>query len=1515
MAYSRKSSDLSELYDPAYEHDACGVGFICSIRAEASHEIVKNGLRILDNLTHRGACGCDETSGDGAGILIQMPHAFFAKACGEQGIDLPAAGQYATGLFFLPTEPDQRDFCTMQFEEMVSDEGLVFLGWRTVPVEPEALGYEAGRLRPFITQAFVGKPADITDPLAFERRLYVIRKLTENTVWASDLADKAMFHICSLSARTMVYKGMLMADQMPRFYPDLQDSDITSAMAVVHQRYSTNTFPTWDLAQPFRFLCHNGEINTLRGNVNWMAAREHLFQSARFGADMARLLPISTPGASDSAILDDAMELLYHSGRSLPHVIMMLIPEAWEHDPRMDDAKKSFYRYHACMMEPWDGPAAIVFTDGERVGAVLDRNGLRPARYVVTRDDTVIMASEAGTLDMAPENVRASGRLQPGRMFYIDLNQRRIVEDTEIKQEIAGRRPYRQWLDENLRTLEDLPDPEPEDLPEGPPLRVRQRIFGYSMEDLDMLLSAMAREGKTPVGSMGDDISIAALSNRPRLLFDYFKQLFAQVTNPPLDAIREELVTGLSLTLGAEQDLFQETPRHCRQLQLMHPVLTDADLSRIRQSDIADLRTQTLSMLFAPDEGPAGFKRCLDKLCAEAATSVENGVSILILSDRFAAPARVPIPSLLATAAVHHHLIRRGIRTRCGIILETGEVREIHHFCCLIGYGAGAVNPYLALEAVENMAREGELDSLHPEAAAVNYIAAVNKGILKVMSKMGISTLQSYRGAQVFECLGLTEELVEAYFTGTATRIGGADLHMLAEEVLGRHDSAVKKAPNASWADLEVGGKYKWRRGEEKHQYNPITIARLQQAVRQDDRQAWDEFTIRVNEQNRLGGLLRGLFDFKPAAEPVPVESVESWTEIVKRFKTGAMSYGSISREAHETLAVAMNRIGGKSNSGEGGEDPDRYFPDENGDWRNSAIKQIASGRFGVTGAYLASAADLQIKMAQGAKPGEGGQLPAFKVYPWVARTRHATPYVELISPPPHHDIYSIEDLAQLIHDLKNANPEARVNVKLVSEVGVGTVAAGVAKAKADVILISGDVGGTGAAPLTSIRHAGLPWELGLAEAQQTLVLNGLRSRVVIECDGQLKIARDVVAAALLGAEEFGFGTIALVALGCIMMRVCHLNTCPVGIATQDPELRKKFAGEPEHVVRLMRFIAEDVQKEMAALGFRSVSEMVGRTDCLDPSSALTHWKARGIDLSRILAPARAKAGLSDRCFAAGQDHALEKALDKSLIEQCRPALDAKTPVRLDVAINNTQRTVGTMLSYEISKRCGEAGLAADTIVINASGTAGQSFCAFGAPGLSFHLRGEGNDYFGKGLCGALLTVRPPEGSAFAAEENIIIGNVAFYGATSGEAFISGMAGERFCVRNSGVHTVVEGVGDHGCEYMTGGKVVVLGSTGRNFAAGMSGGVAYVRDTAGDFAENRCNPERVDLEAIEDPDERDEVRDLIRRHHAYTGSRLAGRILDDWRAEAGRFVRVMPTQYKEALKYLAAEDAEAGKTS
>ncbi|MGD9331978.1 MAG: glutamate synthase large subunit [Desulfobacterales bacterium] len=1498
------------LYDPQLEHDACGVGMTCDIKGNRSPAIVQTALQMAVNLTHRGACGCDATTGDGAGILMQVPHAFLRRVCGDIGFDLPEEQAYGTGLVFMPPDPGQRARYRAMLEEAIRVQQQELIGWRTVPVDSDAIGGLARSVEPAVRQVFIRRGQGLSDDRAFERKLYIIRKLTERAVRESALPQKSYCHIPSLSARTMVYKGMFVADQLGPYYSDLTAPDMASALAIVHQRYSTNTFPAWDLAQPFRYLCHNGEINTLRGNINWMNARQALFASDDFGADLQTLFPIATPGASDSAILDNAVELLYHTGRSLPHAIMMLIPEAWQEHRTMSRAKKDFYAYHACLMEPWDGPASIPFTDGIRVGAVLDRNGLRPSRYTVTRDGRVILASETGVVPIEAHNIESRGRLQPGRMFLVDTAQGRIVEDEEIKESIAALRPYGQWLGANLVHIEDDSNGDPVETWSAEILLQRQQVFGYTAEDLKMILDPMGRTGVEPTGSMGDDTPPAILSRRPRLLYEYFKQLFAQVTNPPLDAIREKLVTSLVTTIGAEGNLFAETPEHARQLQLAHPILSRAQFQWLTTQDNQALRTVTLPMIYPLDTDGQGLQECLGRLCREAADAVRNAATILILTDRPVDRAQAPVPALLATAAVHHHLIREGLRTRCGLVIDTGEAREVHHFCCLLGYGAAAVHPYLAYATLADRCHAGYLDDLPLTTVIDRYRQALGKGIMKVMSKMGISTLQSYRGAQIFECVGIDPEIVDRYFTWTPSRIGGAGLDLLAAEIRLRHQQGFPETVIPSSTALDPGGKYKWRREGEKHQYNPLTIARLQQAVRHNDRQAWQAFDELVNRQNREEGLLRGLMAFVPADVSIPLEEVEPWEAIVKRFKTGAMSYGSISKEAHETQAIAMNRLGGKSNSGEGGEDADRFQPDGNGDRRSSAIKQVASGRFGVTINYLTNAVELQIKMAQGAKPGEGGQLPGSKVYPWIAKTRHSTPWVGLISPPPHHDIYSIEDLAQLIYDLKMANPTARVSVKLVSEVGVGTVAAGVAKAGADVVLISGDAGGTGASPQTSVRYGGLPWELGLSEAHQVLTMNGLRERIVIETDGQLKTARDVAIACLLGAEEFGFGTVSLVTLGCIMMRVCHLNTCPVGIATQDPTLRQKFTGRPEHLMTFMRFVAEDLRPIMASLGFRRLSEMVGRVERLNMVSALDHWKARGLDFSAVLRPPEIPPAVARYCGLLDTRPA-PPPLDESLIKALGPSLEDARPMTMDITVRNVDRTVGTRLSHEIARRYGDGGLPPDTITLNATGTAGQSFGAFGAPGISIHLQGEANDYFGKGLSGARLSIRPRVGDASVAEENIIVGNVALYGATGGEVYICGRAGERFGVRNSGAVAVVEGIGDHGCEYMTGGRVAVLGTTGRNFAAGMSGGIAYVLDVDGDFEAYQCNREMVDLEAVETPDDIETLYGLIATHRAYTGSALAGRLLEDWTTTRRRFIKVIPVEYKQALEKAAAEETAA----
>ncbi|MBN1488931.1 MAG: glutamate synthase large subunit [Phycisphaerae bacterium] len=1495
------------LYDPQFERDACGVGFICSLKGEKSHAIVHKALEILVNLTHRGACGCDPKTGDGAGVLMQIPHAFLRNKCGEIGIRLPDAQEYGVGTVFLPRDPEQQRTCVEWFETTIREHGQVLLGWRDLITNNAPIGETARAVEPVVRQIFIGRGKGVRDAAMFERKLFIIRKVVQHRVRSSDLPQRAYFHPASLSCNTVVYKGLLLADQIEPYYADLRDPTMASGVALVHQRYSTNTFPTWNLAQPFRFLCHNGEINTLRGNMNWMRARQGLFESPLFGEDMAKLFPVLMEGVSDSAVLDNAIELLYHTGRSLPHAAMMLIPEAWQNHETMSDEKKAFYEYHSCLMEPWDGPASIAFTDGHCIGAMLDRNGLRPSRYTVTKDGLVIMGSETGVVDVDPANIVKKGRLEPGRMFLVNTDEGRIVDDAEIKAEMSQRKPYRVWLNENLVNLDTLPEPKQIHATDLDTLVTRQRAFGYTQEDLRILIAPMAQAGKEPIGSMGNDTPLAVLSDQPVLLYNYFKQLFAQVTNPPLDAIREELVTSLVTNIGAEQDLFQETPKHCHQLKLPRPVLTNAELAKTREINTGEIRSITLPMLYHVAEGGAALERAMTDLCAAASKAVDDGYAILILSDRGMDARHAPIPALLATAGVHHHLVRESKRTRCGLVVESGEPREVHHFCLLFGYGAGAVNPYLAFETLDAMIRDGRLPDVDCDTAMRHFIKAIDTGMLKVMSKMGVSTLQSYRGAQIFEAIGLDAGFIRAYFTRTPSRIGGIGIDIVAQDVQARHGHAYPERRVAQSLDLHVGGQYQWRRNGERHLFSPLAIAKLQESSRTNNAKTYEEYSTLINDQSRALCTLRGLLEFKPDPnDAVPLDEVEPWTEIVKRFKTGAMSYGSISREAHETLAIAMNRLGGKSNSGEGGEDPARYAKEPDGTWRNSAIKQVASARFGVTNNYLVNARELQIKMAQGAKPGEGGQLPAEKVYPWIAKVRHATPYVQLISPPPHHDIYSIEDLAQLIHDLKNANRDARINVKLVAEVGVGIVAAGVAKGKADVVLISGHDGGTGASPQTSIKHAGVPWELGIAETHQTLVLNDLRSRIVVECDGQLKTGRDVAIACLLGAEEFGFATAPLVVSGCILMRKCHLNTCPVGVATQDPELRKKFAGKPEHVINYLHFVAEELRRIMARLGFRTIDEMVGRADKLDVRPAVDHYKARGLDLSRILHKPEVPAHIGTHC-SEPQDHGLDKALDHELIRQAEPALAHGRKVTIDLPIRNINRTIGTMLSSEISKRYGEEGLPENTITIRCTGSAGQSFCAFAARGLLVRVDGDANDYFCKGLSGATVVIEPPPESTFVPEENILIGNVALYGATSGNVFIRGIAGERFCVRNSGARAVVEGVGDHGCEYMTGGRAVILGGTGRNFAAGMSGGIAYVLDEVGDFGRFRCNLEMVELEKVTDADDIAELRELIEEHYHHTSSTVARKVLDNWETMLAKFVKVMPTEYKRALERLAAE--------
>ena len=1495
------------LYHPSHEHDACGIGFVASISGKKSHDIIEKGIQVLLNLAHRGACGCDPETGDGAGVLIQIPHKFFVRECQKLGFSLPKAGTYGVGMIFLPVEKHPRLQCEGILERIIREEGLTLLGWRDTPVYASAIGRVARASQPYIQQIFV-RCAPGMDEDAFERKLYVVRKRAENEVRESGIEDCETFYIPSLSCRTIVYKGLLLAPQIENFYRELSDPDAVSALCLVHQRFSTNTFPSWQRAHPYRYIAHNGEINTLRGNVNWMHARQSLLSSPLFGEDLRKLFPIIAPDGSDSANFDNAVELLLQSGRGLPHVMAMMIPEAWAGNPYMKPEKRAFYEYHACLMEPWDGPAAIAFTDGRVIGATLDRNGLRPGRYVVTHDDLVVMASEAGVLDVPAAQVKKKGRLQPGKMFLVDTVQGRIISDKEIKQDLASQRPYAQWVAENQITIDQLPEPSRMHFPDVETLLRRQRAFGYSDEDLRMILGPMSTKGEEPVGSMGTDTPLACLSDKPQSLFNYFKQLFAQVTNPPIDPIREEMVMSLISYIGSERNILEEAPENCHMLKLAHPLLTNRDLEKLRRVSNRDLLATTLPTLYRVRDGEEGLRRALDELCRRASQAEKAGYSLLILSDRGVDKDYAPIPCLLALAAVHNLLVREETRTQVALITESGEPREVMHFALLSGYGASAINPYLALESVEDLAWRGELgEGVTPEIAVKHFLKAVKKGLLKTFSKMGISTLQSYQGAQVFEAIGLNKDLVDSYFSGTTSRLEGIGLDVLAAEAQLKHEYAFRPLTDFE-TELAVGGNYHQRVGGEYHLLNPLTISKLQHAVRQDSYKTFQEYTDLIDHQSANLCTLRGLMKLRKTDSPLPIDEVEPAKEIVKRFTTGAMSFGSISKEAHETLAIAMNRIGGKSNTGEGGEDEARFKPDPNGDLRRSAVKQIASARFGVTANYLVNADELQIKMAQGAKPGEGGQLPGHKVDDVIARLRHSIPGVGLISPPPHHDIYSIEDLAQLIYDLKNANPRARIAVKLVAEVGVGTVAAGVAKAHADVVLISGDSGGTGASPLSSIKHAGIPWELGLAETQQVLLLNDLRSRIRVQTDGKLQTGRDVVIAALLGAEEFGFATTPLIAMGCIMMRKCHLNTCSVGIATQDPVLRKQFSGQPEHVINFFFFIAEQVRQYMAELGFRTVDEMVGRVDLLDSKEAVEHWKARGLDFSAVFYNPPVPSRVSRRCVQA-QDHGLEQALDHKILGQVHHALETLTSVEVRFPVRNVHRSVGTMLSGEIARRHGSSALPHDTINVHLKGSAGQSLGAFLAKGVTLTLEGEANDYVGKGLSGGRLVVYPPRDSNFAAEENIIIGNVALYGATSGEAFFNGVAGERFAVRNSGSTAVVEGVGDHGCEYMTNGLVLVLGASGRNFAAGMSGGVAYVFDERGDFTQERCNLESVDLEPLIEPSDLQAVKDLVTRHLDLTGSRRAAWILDNWSDAVHRFIKVFPHEFKRVLGVSRSEQA------
>jgi glutamate synthase (ferredoxin) len=1468
------------LYDPRNEHDACGVGFVADVKGRRSHQIVRNALEVLRNLEHRGASGCDANSGDGAGILIQTPDAFLRREC---SFELPAFGQYAVGMVFLPVADTSRQQCKAILEQIVAEEGQQLLGWRDVPIDDSTLGPTACESKPIVRQIVIARNNDLNDDAAFERKLYVIRRRASREVKRSNVDG---FYISSLSYKTVVYKGMLTASQLPQFYPDLLDDALTSSLAIVHSRFSTNTFPSWARAHPYRYLAHNGEINTLRGNVNWMHARESRFASQLFGDDLQKVLPVIDPDASDSGMFDNALEMFLLAGRSLPHALMMMVPEPWTRDPFMSEEKRAFYEYHSLITEPWDGPAAIVFSDGFTVGAALDRNGLRPARYYITHDDLVVLASEVGVLDIADERIAAKGSLKPGNMFVVDTNQGRIIGDDELKQTLAREHPYEEWLSSNMIALDHLPEPPYVHSTNTETLLQRQRVFGYTYEELRLLIEPMATTGSEAVGSMGTDTPLAILSERPQLLYSYFKQLFAQVTNPPVDAIREEFVMSADTCVGPEANMLEPSPDCARQIRLSSPILTNEELEKLRLLGDSDgpwgrsgFKSITIPITYAVASEGEGFASALEDICEQSSEAIKAGYDLIILSDRNIDAEMAPIPALLAVGAVHHHLIREGTRTQVGLIVESGEPREVHHFALLLGYGAAAINPYLVFEI------------LHDEHSALhNYVHAINKGIIKVISKMGISTTQGYCGAQIFEAIGLDQNTVDKYFTWTPSRIGGANLDVIAEEVRRRHAAAFIDQPT-----LESGGHYQYRKDGEPHLFNPFTVHKLQAACRTGSYATFKEYSELVNNKSLC--TLRGLMKFRPTRLPVSIDEVEPAEAIVKRFKTGAMSYGSISKEAHESIAIAMNRIGGKSNTGEGGEDPDRY-----GDSRNSAIKQVASGRFGVTSHYLVNAQELQIKIAQGAKPGEGGQLPGEKVYPWIATVRHSTPGVGLISPPPHHDIYSIEDLAQLIFDLKNANPEARISVKLVAEAGVGTIAAGVAKARADVVLISGYDGGTGASPLTSIKHAGAPWELGLAETHQTLVLNDLRSRIAVETDGQLKTGRDVVVAALLGAEEFGFATAPLVTLGCIMMRACHLNTCPVGVATQDPKLRAKFTGDSSHLVNFMMFVAQEVRELMAELGFRNMNEMVGHSECLQLAE-IDHWKARHLDLSQILFQPDVPASVGRYCQTI-QQHNLEHT--EALLELCRPALQNGEPVSATLPIRNIHRAVGTRLGSEVTRQYGPAGLPHDTIQLRFEGSAGQSFGAFIPKGITLRLEGDANDYLGKGLSGGKIVVVPPKNSTFVPDENVIIGNVAFYGATSGETYINGIAGQRFCVRNSGANVVVEAVGDHGCEYMTGGRVVVLGQVGRNFAAGMSGGTAYLFD---ENAGRLCNLEMVSLTALEDQAEIECVKNMIFRHAEHTGSRRATEILVAWDQFIEKIVRVLPNDYARALEKVAVAHA------
>ncbi|MCC9658169.1 glutamate synthase large subunit [Rhodopirellula halodulae] len=1501
------------LYDPEHEKDACGVGFVAHIKGAPSHQIVIDADTILQNMDHRGACGCEPNTGDGSGIMCGLPHKFLAKvAKADLGVELPEPGKFAAGLIFLPTDDAERQICKDSIARLIEETGQKLIGWRDVPQETDAadVGPTARQSEPVIEQLFVGA-ADGLSNEEFERQLYLIRKQASHELRGGTKIQQAlMFYVCSLSTKVIIYKGMLTPAQVMPYFPDLRDEDFETHLAMVHSRFSTNTFPSWDRAQPLRFMSHNGEINTLRGNRNWMRAREGTAASEIYGDELKKLFPVIEPHLSDSGTFDNVLEFLLMNGRTLQEAIMMMVPEAWQKHETMPEEKRAFYEYFSCMMEPWDGPASIAFTDGKYIGATLDRNGLRPSRYYITHDDRVIMASEVGVLPVDPSIVREKGRLQPGKMFLIDFEAGRLIPDEELKSEFARKMPYGKWLKQQRIRLADLhPEAEGHGF-DGETLLPRMQAFGYTAETMNFMLRPLVEQLRDPVGSMGNDSALACLSDKPRMIYDYFKQLFAQVTNPAIDSIREEVIMSLECYIGPEQNLLSATPEHCHRLLVDHPILTNEEVAALKHIDHERWHSRVIDITFDRSEGKAGLQKTLARICEEAEAAVDEGLQIIVLSDRNVAYDRVPISMLLATGAVHHHLVTKAKRTRVGIAVETGEAREVHHHCLLIGYGADAINPYLAFEALWQAHRDGLMDpTLDDDKIVAAYRKGVAKGMLKVMAKMGISTLQSYKGAQIFEALGLKDEVIDRCFVGTASRIQGVTFDVIAEETLRRHNLGFPEKESDRLTQLPNMGEFHWRAEGEKHAWSPQAISTLQIAARTNNEDAYWKFSHEINEDNRTRCTLRGLLDFKEdvAGPAIPLDEVQSAKEIVSRFCTGAMSLGSISAESHETLAVAMNRLGGKSNTGEGGEDPKRFQPLPNGDSKRSAIKQIASGRFGVTIEYLSNADELQIKVSQGAKPGEGGELPGKKVDRYIASIRYSTPGVGLISPPPHHDIYSIEDLAQLIHDLKNSNPSARVSVKLVSEVGVGVIASGVAKAHADHILISGDTGGTGASPLTSIKHAGLPWELGIAETHQVLVLNDLRSRVVLQTDGGLKTGRDVVIAALLGAEEFGFSTAPLITLGCIMMRKCHLNTCPVGIATQDPELRKKFAGKPEHVVNYLFMVAEEARRIMARLGFRTIDEMVGRSDVLHTDAAIKHWKSDGLDLTSVLKPAERPHDKVEVICTRGQDHGLEKSLDMTkLVSEAMPAIENGESVRISSPIININRTVGTILSHEIAKRHGQAGLPDDTVHIDLTGSAGQSLGAFLAHGVTIELEGDANDYVGKGLSGGRIVVYPPRESTFKAANEIIVGNVCLYGATGGEAYFSGRAAERFCVRNSGARTVVEGVGDHGCEYMTGGRVVCLGETGRNFAAGMSGGIAYIWDRKGDFNIN-CNLATVELEKIEDAEELAEVKEMIQRHHEYTKSALAAEALADFDTFVSQCVKVMPTDYKRVLQEMAAE--------